>query len=85
MHRLNILQKRPLDALLYPPRPVCAEPRAPVGVKVINGSYETQIPFLYQVTKTHSMSAVLFGDIDHKPEVTPHQLVSGPWIILLND
>jgi hypothetical protein len=85
MNRLDVFQQSTFDTLFYPPCSIRTESYAAVGVEIIDGSYQTEISFFYQVTESYSPPGVFFCDVDYQSEIAANQLFSGQRVVFFSD
>jgi hypothetical protein len=85
VHGLDIFQKGAFDTLFDPPGRICAKTYASVRIEVIDRPDEADIALFDQIAETHPPVTVLFSDVDDEPQITAHQLLSSPLIVLFGD
>ncbi|EXI76456.1 MAG: hypothetical protein AW07_00404 [Candidatus Accumulibacter sp. SK-11] len=80
--RPRLVHDRALDALANPPGGVSREAKTALGIELLDGVNQAEIPLLDHVQQWQTAVQVMFGDVDHQPQVVldhllPRQEVPG--------
>src|SRR5215211_832464 len=78
-----LVSNRPLHRLTYPPRSIGGEPKAPIGVELLNRPHKTYVALLDQILEGQATPARLLGYRDNKPQVLLDEPVAGSCVTLL--
>ncbi|EKD48299.1 MAG: hypothetical protein ACD_65C00024G0001 [uncultured bacterium] len=70
--------------LSYPPNRISGKFKTFLGIKLINGSEKTDIPFLYQIGERHTAIQIILGDTDDKSQIGFNKDLFGFPILFFN-
>src|SRR5829696_3774240 len=78
-----LVSNRPLHRLTYPPRSIGGEPKAPVGVELLNRLHKTYVALLDQILEGQTTPTRLLGYRDNQPQVLLDESIAGSFVTLL--
>jgi len=80
--RPRLVHDRALDSLPDPPGRIGRETKAALGIELLDGVNQAEVPLLDHVQQRQAPVQVVLGDVDHQPQVVldhllPRQEVPG--------